>query len=373
MNAMTKLASAPVLALEISPLGERAHTGVANVTKALAKEMLADNTIDARFFMLRVEVPRRVVEQILSLEGGEILWWLSGRLDGHPMFQPEVHAPHIGIFTSTKRHRRIFPTEVLIVHDLTTITSPHFHAPEAVRFWDQHLLGDIMTSDLIVAVSEATKTDIRTYFPQAAHIPCVVSHLAACVGAGTPLPGHPTDYVVVLGTLEPRKNVAAILDCLANNPEIMEKVQFVFVGRWGWGDTAQKMVVDFGLSDYVNSSKIVFTGFVSDAVRNTLVANARLLVYPSRAEGFGLPVLEALQFGTPTLTSYSTSLPEVGGNLAQYCDFDSPVEVLDSLKTMLSRHRSRDDQARMQWAAEFTWTKTYRRIKDAALAQAALA
>lgn len=359
----------PVLSLEISPLGEREHTGIANVAKALAREMLHDETIDARFFMQRSDVPRGVVERLVSMDSGEILWWLAGRLDAGPSI--DLDRRHVGIFTSTKKHRRLFPTEVLIVHDLTTVILPEFHDPETVKFWSQQLLGDMLSSDLIVAVSESTKMDIRTYFPQVDQIPCIVSHLAPSVSrvAKAPVPASP--YVLVLGTLEPRKNVQVVLDCLSRNPKLAEEAQFVFVGRWGWGDNARALIETHGLSDMVQSGRILFTGFVSDEARDALLANARFVVYPSKYEGFGLPVIEALHFGTPVLTSSLSSLPEVGGREADYCDFDDPAAVLDAFATMLARDPTAGKRKRKQAAARFTWSKTYQRIKNAALAQAA--
>ena len=339
------------------------------MTKALAKEMLADDSIEPKFFMFRAEVPPRVVEQIVSLDSGEILWWLAGRLDAQPTFQVDTNRAYVGIYPSTKKHRRLFPKEVLIVHDLTTVIAPQFHTSEAVKFWQEQLLADMLTSDLIVAVSESTKADIRTYFPEVGHIPCIASPLGPCVVPVTPLDRKVADYALVLGTLEPRKNVAVILECLSQNQDLLSEVRFVFVGGWGWGETAGELVLEYGLLEHVTKENIVFTGFVSDRVRDALVSHARMVIYPSRYEGFGLPVLESLTLGTPVLTSYSSSLPEVGGDVAEYCDFESPESLVNALKTILS-HPRYPDEARKAWAAQFSWTKTYREIKDAALADA---
>jgi hypothetical protein len=170
---MTTRQLRPVLALEISTLGEREHTGIANFTKAMALEMLADETIEARFFIQRGEVPRSIVERIVRLDHGDILWWLAGRLEGRPSFGSAPGQPQIGIYPATKADRRLFPIEVLVVHDLTVFVTPQFHTDEAIQFWGERVLGDMLTSDLLVARSEATRMDVRTYFPQVADIPCI--------------------------------------------------------------------------------------------------------------------------------------------------------------------------------------------------------
>jgi glycosyltransferase involved in cell wall biosynthesis len=224
----------------------------------------------------------------------------------------------------------------------------------------------MLTSDLIVAVSHSTAADIRTYFPEVGHIPICVAPLGVSVGPAPALAGKCVDYVVVLGTLEPRKNAKAVLECLSRNPELFDRAKFVFIGGWGWGETAQDLVRENGLADQVARGNIVFTGYVSNQARDALVSNAQLVIYPSRYEGFGLPVLESLALGTPVLTSYSSSLPEAGGEVADYCDFDSPDSFLSALRSMLARSRF-PDSGRREWAQQFNWTTTYRTIRDAAL------
>jgi glycosyltransferase involved in cell wall biosynthesis len=190
-------------------------------------------------------------------------------------------------------------------------------------------------------------------------------------GKVQPLPParKPVDYVLVLGTLEPRKNVKFILDCLADHPEILSDTKFVFVGRWGWGAATHEVIEDLGLAEHVAKGRIVFAGFVSNEARDQLVASARLVVYVSRYEGLGLPVIEAFRYGTPVLTSYSSSLPEVGGDQAYYCDIDSPSSLYESLTAILSEKQPEQArQTRLAWASKFAFKDSYRRIKDAALA-----
>ena len=365
----------PLVALEISTLAERYHTGISNVTKGLARELLEDASVDGRFFFDRSVVPRDVVSQLLPMEGGDILWWMMSRLGpGIPLPYPTAVRP-IGIYPNHKWHRRLFPVEVQIVHDLTTILMPQYQTPQAIELWQSRLLGDMITSDLIVTVSESTRIDVETYLPQLAHIPKLVSKLAPSrrgVSQTEELPAEA--YVVVLGTLEPRKNIDIVLALLERDSTLLDSAKFVFVGRLGWLIDLDAAVRRHGLQDAEELGRIVFTGFVSDDVRDALIRQARCVLYPSHYEGFGLPILEALSLGTPVITGYGSSLPEAGGDAAIYCDIDSEESLGKALRGVLDDASANAAPARARrkaWPARFNWTATYRRIRDAALELAA--
>lgn len=369
--------SRPLVALDVSPLTERHHTGIANVTKHLAIEMAKDETIDPLFCMNRSVIPADVVEKVTQLDTGNILWWLSGRGYQPVITAADLDRPTIGIYPGMKWQRRLFETEVQIVHDLTTVVTPRFHTADAVEMWQSRLYGDMASSDLIVAVSQSTETDIRTYYDALAHIPSIVVPLAPCSGQVEKLaePEKVEPYIVVLGTLEPRKNVEFVFDYIAANPGIAERYRFVFVGRFGWGQSIEILIDRHGFGDLVKRRRIHLTGFVSDRVRDYLIAHARLVIYPSRYEGFGLPIIEALSMGVPVLTTISSSLPEVGGRVAHYCDVDDPADFATTIEQVLAaQNRMTVAEAealaaeRKAWSAQFSWQRAYRSIRDAALA-----
>ena|GEM_PF-2738798 len=372
---MSAATSKPVFALDIGPLAERHHTGIANVTKHLAIELLGDAEVEPVCTFNRQVIPRAVVEKLVTDSGGDILWWLAGRTASAPMPADQLDRRVVGIYPAHKWHRRYFPFEVQVVHDLTTVLLPQYHTAETVEFWDGKLFGDMASSDLIAAVSNSTAQDIRTYFPQLKHIPVVVAPLAACarpLAPAAPSRLTPEPYVVVLGTLEPRKNILPVLEHLAGNPALLAEAAFVFIGRAGWGEAVGEAITRLGLQPWVEQGRLRFTGFVGDAVRDHLVAQARGVIYPSLYEGFGLPVLEALSFGVPVVTTTNSSLPEVGETLVTYCDFTDRADLARALAGLLDERitpaeRAAAAAARRAWAAARSWGTTWRLIRDAAL------
>jgi glycosyltransferase involved in cell wall biosynthesis len=113
-----------------------------------------------------------------------------------------------------------------------------------------------------------------------------------------------------LGTLEPRKNAGIVFDFLLQDPSVLTRYTFVFVGRDGWLDERWRLeqrIAKLGIP----ADRIVFTGYVSDEVKLALLNSAEFTIFPSLFEGFGLPALESISVGCPVLCSFASSLPEV--------------------------------------------------------------
>lgn len=178
-----------------------------------------------------------------------------------------------------------------------------------------------MAADWVVAISEASRAHYLSVFPHFSEdrirviYPC--SRFADSTALGKrpkALDGIPDGgYWLNVGTIEPRKNQHRLAEAYARYLELSgAPMPLVLAGGKGWlMDDFQNHLSELGIS-----AQVVMTGYVSDDELVWLYRNCYANLYPSLFEGFGLPVLEGMQFGAPTLTSNSTSIPEVAGNAA---------------------------------------------------------
>jgi glycosyltransferase involved in cell wall biosynthesis len=163
---------------------------------------------------------------------------------------------------------------------------------------------------------------------------------------------HGRPYVAFLGLLERRKNVPDLVRGWVQACEgLPEPPALVLAGSSGWDDG-----VDQAVAEVPSHLKIVRPGYLRPADLPGLLGGAMIVAYPSKAEGFGLPVLEAMACGACVMTARRLSLPEVGGDAVEYTepDTDSIARCLRSLIADEGRraHLSASGQAR---AREFTW------------------
>lgn len=135
--------------------------------------------------------------------------------------------------------------------------------------------------------------------------------------------GIRSPFVLGVGTLEPRKNLRTLLEAFALLPSrLASQFQLVLAGKSGWGTASLEKY----LQSYAKRSSLILTGYIAEADLLALYASARMFVFPSFYEGFGLPVAEALASGCPVIASTAPSLKEVAGSAAIFVDPKSPPE-----------------------------------------------
>jgi glycosyltransferase involved in cell wall biosynthesis len=158
-----------------------------------------------------------------------------------------------------------------------------------------------------------------------------------------------------VGTVEPRKNHQLLLrvydELVRQQPEF--PFDLVIAGGWGWRSRPLQRLY----RSLQSRARIHFTGYVSDAEKRALYASAKLFLYPSFYEGFGLPVLEAMAVGVPVLASHTSSLPEVVGEAGVLLTPYNPAAWLSAVRWLVD-----DKQARAELSAkgrtrarEFSW------------------
>ena len=168
--------------------------------------------------------------------------------------------------------------------------------------------------------------------------------------------GLPERYVLAVGTLEPRKNLARLLH--ACEPLVRDRLidGVVLVGSRGW--LYDEFFGALAALDW--RDRVVLPGFVEDADLPAVYAGAMMTAQPSLYEGFGLPVLEAMGSGSPVACSNVSSLPEVGGDAALYFDPTEVDSMSDTLRALATDEHLRESlRARgLGQASHFSWRRT---------------
>jgi glycosyltransferase involved in cell wall biosynthesis len=176
----------------------------------------------------------------------------------------------------------------------------------------------------------------------------------------------PFNFIFFLGTIEPRKNIKAIVDAYdqlrsLKNPEL-DKYKLVIAGGKGWG--VEKILNHMRNAKF--NQDIIFTNRITNEDKSAVYNLASLFVYPSFFEGFGLPVLEAMKCRVPVITSNCSSLPEVVGDAGVMIDPDRPDEIFLAMKEILLK---KDFQIHLKekqrWQAfKFNWRTTAREFLE---------
>jgi glycosyltransferase involved in cell wall biosynthesis len=165
-------------------------------------------------------------------------------------------------------------------------------------------------------------------------------------------------YILFVGTLQPRKNITRLIEafsCLKPYALSLRSLQLVIVGKKGWQyKEILKAPNKFGVAD-----RVKFLDFVSDEDLPSLYKNALCYVLPSLYEGFGLPVLEAMKYDCPVITSNVSSLPEAGGDAALYVDPMNVQDIAEKIELLIRDEKLRREligKGRKQ-IKKFSWEK----------------
>jgi len=255
---------------------------------------------------------------------------------------------------------------VLIVYDLVALdrsTSPSRRGAIIERLT---IAPATRRAARLVCISQATADALIAREPDVVDR-VHVAPLAASPPADPPAPEELTSlpqpgFVLAVGTLEPRKNLPRLVEAYRRLPlELQRAHPLVVVGGRGWRAGETMRALD-SLGD-----RLLALGHVSDAALQELYRRCGAFCYPSLAEGFGLPILEAMAAGAPVLTSSVSSMPEVGGDAALYADPYDVGAIADQLQALLEDPALRDRLRRMgpRRAAAFSWDRFADGVLDA--------
>ncbi len=216
---------------------------------------------------------------------------------------------------------------VPFVHDLIPLTHPEYARPGGAALYARKIATVTSLASAVIVNSQATAQALAPYLRAAGRdIPVHVAPLAPDLAPPPPAKTPPPPYFVMLGTIEPRKNHLLLLNVwrrLALTRGANATPRLVLIGRRGWEN---ENVLDLLDRCPVLREVVIEHNRLPDLEVSRLIAGARALLMPSFAEGYGLPVAEALALGTPVLASDLPALRETGGAAPDYLDpLDGPA------------------------------------------------
>ena len=243
---------------------------------------------------------------------------------------------------------------VVTVHDVAFVHTPERFSRHGVRVMRRGL-ERCRGADLVLCPSRATERDLLEldFDPDRVRIvPWGVEHVdvdASDLARVRRNYSLPTEFVLFVGTIEPRKNLHGLVEAMRAIPEL----PLVVAGADGWGDA----VPAEGWQGDGRGGGARFVGFVPADDLRPLLQAATVFVYPSFQEGFGLPILEAMAQGTPVVTSRGSSTEEVAGGAAVLVDPGRPESIAEAVGHVLA-DRDRWAAAARARATACTWDAT---------------
>jgi glycosyltransferase involved in cell wall biosynthesis len=274
-------------------------------------------------------------------------------LRGLPAGYDLVHVPHF-VVPMHKRGAKC----VCTIQDVTPLVIADAYGTAARRYLHFRIGWSIRHADHLIFTSESTLADTRRLFgplPPSTLIPLAVDP-ARPVADGVTAPDFP--FFFCIGRRRPHKNSGAVITAFAATAD-RTGAHLLLAGAPDIFDHEYRALVDaLNVGDRVH-----FTGLLSPDALAAHYRAAIALVYPSRYEGFGLPILEAMSYGCPVITSTRASMPEVAGANALLVDPDDAESLAQALLTVAADRglRQRMALAGPERAARFTWRETAQR------------
>lgn len=305
----------------------------------------------------------RVSYPLRHLSEGQIgKYWNQVRRTGQ--CRPAVDIVHSNNFQSCK-----LTTAKLVytVYDVSFWVHPEFSTESNRLACQKGLLRALGDADGLVYISHHAREELHRILPGVVEKrgikECVVHLGPAHSLEDSGAPAADRGYWLQVGTLEPRKNHAAVLDALEIYWERSpRRLPLKIVGGPGW--KSEELIRR--ISALEQSGKAHYLGYVPDAQMPALYRGASAFLFPSWYEGFGLPVLEAMGLGCPVISSSTASLPEVGGDAVSYIEPGCPGQIAEAMLRLEGNPALRTamvEKGRKQ-AARFSWSQSARCLAD---------
>jgi len=348
----------PRILIDASRYGHPTPTGVEVYSDMVINTLVADTSIaSTRWGVItpvRKNLPKEVVQVVIPMKRLWTILRLSLFFFMHHKDHTLVVPSHIlPLFLPKKR--------VVVIHDVAFMREPASYSSfqRWLLIWSTKRARKKATT--IITVSEATKKDLLHFFPEGKDNIKVVHSGIDAEGYRNAVQKDATSllrkhhltkgsYYIYIGRMEHKKNTPLLIkEFLASKASRHSKL--VLIGKPGVGFD--------DLKEDMNHPSILYLGYQPQEIAATLLAHAKALVFPSKYEGFGFPVLESFAVETPVICSNKGALPEVGGDVALYFDPEVPGQLQDLLDSSHSFPSSTKMQKQLQ---NFSWNRTVHNI-----------
>jgi len=308
-------------------------------------------------------IPGRLFYYLWKKGVGVPFDWLSGKGD-------LIHFPNF-ILRPFREGKA-----VVTIHDLSFVRMPELIEKKNLQFLNRWIPYSLERASRILVVSEFTKTELMALYSvpeekivvapngvSSEFVPITDEQELNLVKAKYQLPAS---FLLAVGTLEPRKNLSLIIEALSILKEQKNKVPpLVLVGPPGWNQEVNRLkqlVQEKGLQESVR-----FLYYVAREDMAAIYSAAKMLLFPSLYEGFGLPVLEAFACATPVISTNAASLPEVTGDAALLLAPNDPQEWSRAIETLWEEPTKQKQMflKGLELAKKFTWERTAQKTLEA--------
>jgi glycosyltransferase involved in cell wall biosynthesis len=256
--------------------------------------------------------------------------------------------------------------QCLVLHDLAFLHHPSFIKKSHLLFYKKYTPKFLIKANVIVTVSEFSKRDIINHYKTEAEKINVVFNAAKTIfkpwsdAEKAGIKNKYTEgkeYFVYIGSIHPRKNLINLLKAFSVFKKRMQtNMKLVLAGRLAW---KYESFVE-SLKTYKYRDDVVMTGYIPENELAKITGAAYGMVYPSLLEGFGVPVLEAMQCDAPVITSAGTSMSEIAGDAALYADPHDHTDIAERMIQLYKDERLRKEliEKGREIVKQYSWDKT---------------